>query len=36
MKETGTAFGPGRAHNPWAGAPTGWMTVLPLKKQADI
>ena len=29
-----TALGPGRAHDQRAGAPTGWMTALPTKKEA--
>ena len=29
-----TALGPGRAHDRWAGAPTGRMTALPTKKEA--
>ena len=31
-KATGTALGPGRAHDRRAGAPTGRMTALPSKK----
>ena len=32
-KATGTALGPGRAHERRAGAPTGRMTAFPSKKQ---
>ena len=35
MKASGTALGPGRAHGRRAGAPTGRMTALPTKKQAE-
>ena len=33
-KASGTVLGPGCAHDRRAGAPTGWMTALPTKKQA--
>ena len=36
MKASETALGPGRAHERRAGAPTGRMTALPTKKQANI
>ena len=35
MKASGTALGPGRAHDRRAGAPAERMTALPTKKQAE-
>ena len=35
MKATGTVLGPGRAHERRAGAPTGRMTALRTKNQAE-
>ena len=35
MKASVTALGPGRGHSRRAGAPTGRMTALPTKKQAE-